>query len=266
MKKLFLLISLIFSLYAEKIPITNSLELTIENKEFTILDFPFTIKNLTASKFIVTNNEAHKMKKESLLNDTKVPTVNINNPVVRKRKKKGVAPISNRKSYLNIKKGVNNLTITPKKEGTFELIVWGYKKFPIILHIKVSNNKHLDNYLKFFSPETEEDKASNFESNPHEKVIQALIKSMYNNHLINGYKMELGNMKPIISYGFKLKLNRSMVGNRYKVEEWYIRNLTNKVVKLYAQMFYQSGIYGVSFENDLLQPYKATRVFIVRKK
>jgi hypothetical protein len=270
MKKIILCMMFAVSLiFARKIPITNTLELEISNKDFTILDFPFKIQKLTASKFIVAKDEVKKLKENTLLNDTKVPTVDINNPVIKPRNHTKIMQQNSKsggKFYLDIKKGVNNLTIFPKKKGNFELIVWGYEKFPIILYIKVVNKRNLDNYLKFSSPIIKKNVVDKFEANPHEKIIQALIKSMYNNHIINGYKMKVNGYRPIITNGLKLKLNRTMIGNRYQVEEWYIRNLTNKTVRLYPQMFYRRSIYGISFENNLLEPKKATRIFVVRGK
>jgi len=77
--------------------------------------------------------------------------------------------------------------------------------------------------------------------------------------------MVVGGEEPFSSGGLKFILNRSMVGDKYKIEEWYVTNLTTNQIKLYGSMFYSSGIYAVSFENNILPSKQTIRMWLVRK-
>lgn len=258
-KKLTTLLMLLWSfalLNAAELPINTKYSIVIENGEFTVFDFPFTIKKTFSSGFLIEGDakEIKKLKKE----DGKI----VIDP--RTREQKVI-----KKKIIQIKQGKKTITFLPKARGSFKLIVWGYEKYPLMFDIKVvdrlqNKKKELEYYYKFLDYSESKSKAEKFETDPHEKVIVKLIRSIYNKKVPQGYKSTRYTQEfedDVLHY----VLNFSYIGNRYTVEEWVLQNKTSNDIKLYEEQFTKPNVYAVAFENDLLLKGKSTRLFIVRK-
>lgn len=253
-----ILISVLFfavSSYAIEMPINEKYYISIANGNFTVFEFPFKIRKTFSSGFLISKDEnevkkiIQKEKKDTIL------TADI--PNKRKMIKKN--------KIIQIKQGSKSLTFLPRTRGTFKIIVWGYKKYPIMFNIKVvKNNANLDSYYKFSDYSEDKKEVKKFESTSHEKVIVKLIRSIYNKKVPNGYK-DKSVAERFEDKVFVYTKNTSYIGDRYMVEEWYIKNKTDKKILLYEEQFLKDGIYAISFENNLLLPKKQTRMFIVKK-
>lgn len=240
-------------LNAKEIPIKKVIEINLPIGVPSILDFPFNIEAVKATSFI------YKIKLKEQLNELQ-PVSSQNNA---KHKKNTHLFNTIRPIIINRTKRV--ITITPKKEGRMSLIIWGYK-YPIVLDIKtrlIKNNQY-DRYITFLDYSQDKSKAIKFEGTSHEKVIVKLIRYIYNNKLPSGYNDKIGTLS-YVTNGIRLIQIKSYIGNQYKVEEWVVKNLTDKDIILYPQMFYSNNIYAVTFENNNLKRFSAIRMFIVEK-
>lgn len=256
-KSIAVILLLAVSSYAIEFPINKKYYIKIENGEFTVFQFPFKIKKTFSSGFLISKDskEIKKLEEEDKKN---ILTSDIS---------KLKAPKPNK--IIQIKQGNSSLTFLPKAAGTFNIVVWGYKKYPLMFDITVVNSKdkkkdNIDNYYKFIDYSENKKKAKEFESTSHEKVIVKLMRSIYNKKLPSGYKNKT-TAQTFEDNSFAYIKNISYVGNRYTAEEWYIKNKTNKKISLYEEEFLVDGVYAIAFENNLLYPKTQTRMFIVKK-
>lgn len=259
LKKAFLVMLVLLEVnsFAAELPIQEKYKIYIENGEFTVFDFPFKIKKTFSSGFLLSRNaqELKKIKKSS-------SAINID-------PRTGKQIIKKNKS-IQIKQGNKSLTFLPKARGSFKIVVWGYEKYPLMFDIQVvdklsyKKKAKLQYYYKFLDYQTNKKKAISFESDPHEKVIVKLIRSLYNNKVPSGYE-NVHKPKQFSDEVFSYNLNLNYVGVLYSGEEWYIKNDTNKNIKLYEEMFEKKGVYAIAFENDILNVGATTRMFIIRR-
>ena len=222
----------------------------------SIIEFPFDIKAVKATSFI------YKVKiTEELSALTPMSAPNSSNTV--KVKKNKNTTTFTRPIIISRTKRV--ITITPKKEGRMSLIIWGYK-YPIILDIRTRliNTNQYDRYITFLDYSQDKQKAIQFESTSHEKVITKLIKYIYNNKVPQGYQYEAGTLD-YKTNGIRLIQIKSLIGNRYRAEEWIVENDTNNSIILYPEMFYNKNIYAISFDNNKLKSGERVKMFIVAK-
>ncbi|WP_456470003.1 hypothetical protein [Caminibacter sp.] len=241
---------------AKEIPINKVVNVVLPIGVPSIIEFPFEIKAVKATSFV------YKVKISEELNSLK--PLDEKNSEKKKNTKKTNALLSKHKPIL-ISRTKKVLTITPKKEGRMNLIVWGYK-YPIVLDIKTKLMKTdgYDRYITFLDYSQDRRKAQKFESTSHEKVITKLIRYIYNNKIPQGYKYQAGTLD-YTTNGIRLIQVKSLIGHNYKAEEWIVENKTKNSIILYPQMFYSNGIYAVSFENNKLNPNEKVRMFIVAK-
>ena len=245
------------TLNALDLPIQQKYDITIENGAFTVFEFPFTVKKPLTSGFLIDANSTEI--KEMNKRNTKV--------IVDPRTKRQV---TKKAKIIQIKQGKKTLTFLPKARGEFQLIVWGYKKFPLMFNIKVMDSLQkkdsgFESHYNFLDYSENEKLAKKFEFDPHEKVIVKLIRSIYNKKLPPGYK-STRDARKFSDDIFDYTLNFSFIGKKYVVDEWLLKNKTNQEIKLYEELFLKDGVYAVSFENDISSPHLITRMFLVRKR
>lgn len=255
------------ALSALDMPIMNKQEVYLENGRFTVLEFPFEIKKTINSGFLAESSKS-QTKENPEIDSVKLPEENKASAKTKAKGKAEKGATGSTGKPVEIKQGKRSLTLLPKMHGTFELVVWGYKKYPMMFTFHVVDNESEEDtpyYYNFLDYDDDEEKAQTYEKTAHEKVIVQLVRSIYNNKLPTGYK-NIGYTQKFTEAGGQLsyKLNRSYVGSRYRVDEWLIENRSQeKGIKLYEEMFYSEGVYGISFENDLLKPKEQARMFIV---
>jgi len=252
-RKILLFIFFTLSLWSAELPIASKYKIVIANGDFTVFEFPFKIKKTFSSGFLLAKNAKviEKLKKE-------------NSEIVVDPRNRG--RIAKKNKSIQIKQGQKTLTFLPKARGNFKLVVWGYSKYPLMFDITVvekEKKKKLQYYYKFLDYSNNQKKEEKFETDPHEKVIVKLIRHMYNKEVPSGYN-NVKKTKKFHDDVFSYTLNFSYIGRRYVVEEWLLRNDTNKKIKLYEELFLKQGVYAVAFENDLIGSGKTIRMYIVR--
>lgn len=244
------------SLYSVELPLDKKYEITIANGEFTVFEFPFDIKKTFSSGFLL-NKSSDEIKKIKEKNSQ---------IIIDPRTKK---TIPKRNKAIQIKQGKSSITFLPKARGSFKIVIWGYKKYPVMFNIKVDNKDkkkdELEYYYKFIDYSKSTSKAVKFETDPHEKVIVKLIRSIYQKKLPTGYK-NIKYSQTFQDETFTYDMNYAYSGKRYRVEEWMITNNMENKIKLYEELFAKENVYAVAFENDLIKSGETTRVFIVRKE
>ena len=251
---------------AKDIPISNTMTIYVPLKQFSVIAFPFKITGKKSSSFYTTVKVEKKQKKSNEHSDIKIPSMD--KPLISSRfkDKKGIKKKKERKrskkAPIKIDVGNNNVQIYPLATGHIELIIWGYKKYPIMLKIIV-DPKLGENYYNFVDYNTKPKSVKKFESDSHEKILAKITKALFLGKSPKGYKKETFYSK-FTSDNLEFVLVQGFYGKRYIGEEWIGTNKSDKI-KLYPEMFFNDDIYSVSFENNILNKGESTRIFIVRK-
>lgn len=251
-----MIIALTASAFSAELPINSKYEISIENGEFTVFEFPFEIKKTFKSGFLLGkgSDEIQKLKDES------------NKLTIDPRTNKEISKKSN---VIQIKQGKHSITFLPKARGSFKLVIWGFK-YPIMFDINVvdttnkKQKKEMEYYYKFLDYTKDIKKAAKFETDPHEKIIVKLIRATYNKKLPSGYKSARTTQEFADKY-FNYTLNFSYIGKKYTSEEWLLENTTDKNITLYEEQFTKDNVFAVAFENNIVDAGKTTRMYIVRK-
>ncbi len=262
-------------LFAKDMPISNKLKITIPYKSFVAFEFPFEIKDKDITPFVYVKKKVKSKKVKKNYDEYKKPSLNkttnndtlnlpktptkIQKKIIQKQKVKKIPPLS-------ITVGKNIIKIYARELGHTELIIWGYKAYPIMLELEVvQNDKYANKYIKFLDYKTNENKAEIFESTYHERVLTKLIYALYNNKTPTGYKLKEDTKVFQLDF-FKLVLIKELVGKRYIASEYLVANNSDKTLNLYEEMFSADGVYAISFENNNLNKHSNTRMFVVTRR
>ena len=263
MRRLILLVMSVATLFAVDIPITQHYELQLAIGKPSILDFPFKILGANTTPFVSKYKPTKKKdKKLSEASTFLPPPEKLGLPGGNKKEnEKLLKEWKRKKSPVVIKKGASEITILPKKFGTFSLIIWGYKKYPIMLDITVLESAPY-RYFHFVDYSQKKKDAERIEANEHEKVITILTRHLFNNRTPKGYTVRTGTQH-YHDERIDFKEIKELVGKRYKASLWILTNKTQHTYNFYEPMFYKDGVYSVAIENRVLGPGEKTRVFIV---
>lgn len=263
---------LVVNSFGKDVPLMKTMTVNIPNKEYSILEFPFKIIDIQKKTF------NYKMKVTKIVKKSQVYD---KNNITNKFKKNKSSKVLKAGNVLNMKTGINVITFKPKYEGNFEIIVWGYTKFPVILKINIvesgSGNKTI-NFLDMVENNSDVDK---FESNSHEKIIENISRHLYDDSYKSKpsgyesivkneeYNIEIIEDKKVIGV-LKNTLLREIVGRGYLGQVWNV-NLKNPkkenlIIELYEELFDSDGIYGISLETYDIDSKNGTRVMIVRRR
>jgi len=270
------------SLYAIEIPIVQNLEVTIPLKELSVIEFPFEVKVKNFTPFVykkkkTIQKDVEKKDFDPLKDSVKLPQVKDLTPLsnirnMRDIKKKITAnknavvnTLKGKSKKFSVSWGKNFVQFLPKKEGSTQLIVWGYEKFPIIIKIIISNDKELSNsYIKFVDYEADNKKITkkSLKNTSHEKVCSRLIKSLYNHKVPSGYKTVI-KVQEYNSKSLEVSFVKSIVGKYYTASEYRVLNIADTALSLNEPMFSTANNYAISIENRDLKENEATRMFVV---
>lgn len=261
-----------FILNAKEVPIVKQLTVLVPYKEFSVIEFPFEIKGHDFTPFVSVVKEMDGVLPENdSVPDLVVPKLDTKNalpPGSPVAAKSIITPSNNtKKTPLEVTKGKNFIKLFPKKVGDTELIVWGYSKFPIMLKIKVTEEKdRADKLITFVDYDEQKQEAGKFESSYHDKNVVNITKALYNNEVPKGYT-EIIKQKEIISDTLKFILIREYQGKQYSGQEYLVTNIgTQNIILDYDIFRGQKGLYGVTFTHDILEPQKQTRLFIIKQR
>jgi hypothetical protein len=270
---------------AKDIPVLKTVTVEIPQGEYSVFNFPFKITNLQLGEF---KGRVKKTKKPTVaLPDNGVKRINISKTNgANKPKVKNAQP-----NILNLKKVKNILTFRPKIKGSIEIIVWGNKDFPMVLKVNVVDKNHGDTDINFVQTVDNRKEVIKFESNPHEKVIEKIMRYLYNpsvNKKPRGYEeivrkdiydVGIEDENGVVISRVRASLVKESVGRRYVGQVWNVNivpefeNKNETVVipdgfylTLYPEMFDAPGVFAVSLETYRITKKHGTRVMIVRRK
>jgi len=259
-------------LCAKEIPIVQEIEIKIPLKEFSVVEFPFEVKEKKFSPFIY-KKRIKKEKKQfnPLENHISIPDIEKE----KKQQKKffSINDIKKRKAQQNKNArknssfsatwGKNFVQFYPHKIGKTQLIVWGYSKYPMLITINVSDKKQdTDTYLKFVDFQKKQERDVDFKGISHEKICSKLIKYLYHNKTPSGYKLETHH-QAYKTNTLKFILIKTLIGKRYSALEYSIENISSEFQRLNEPMFASKDTYAISIENRDLKPNEATRMFVI---
>jgi len=265
--------SLVGILSAKDIPLKDVQTLYIPLKAYSVIEFPFEIAGQpkTSNFFSVVQKKKEVIPQQESIAIPKLSSQAGTPPANKNAKGKGgQAPQTS--SPVVVDFGKNSLQLFAKKVGHFDVVVWGHK-YPVILRIIVDEKLGGQHYT-FVDYDTEEKNAAAFESDPHEKVLEKLNVSLYNNETPKGYKA-LEYVAKFTEGDYQYILIQTLFGKDYIGEEWRLKRLTSckkpdqqedEGCNLYPGMFDLKGIYSVSFEQNRLAKGESTRMFIIRMK
>ena len=274
LKNLLLIVFSFSFLMAKEMPITQTMEIVIPYREFSILEFPFNIKDLKFAPF-ESKKIIKKSKKEDDILDKKLsmpklskkPNTNINAlpPSIKslKQRKNPINFFDKKPKPIQITKGKRYLQFYPLKAGKTELTVWGYK-YPLLIKLIVAEQGvEANKYIKFLDYDNEFEKQNDeFKRNSHEKICTKLIYYLYNNKIPKGFKVtspySINSDKNL-----KYVLVRSIQGKQYSGNEYHITNISGKNLNLLEPMFASKDTYAVAIENRHLKSGESTKLFIV---
>ncbi len=264
-----ILVLIVFSLIsianAKDVPLVQNLVIYIPVKEFSIVEFPFLIKAKSFTPFIY-KVELHEIKNNNdpLKAAVELPKISSSNgftvspPVIKKifTKKKKEKPLS-------VTWGKNFAQFYPRYAGSTEVIIWGYKKYPILLKLVATKDmQKADRYIKFIDYDKSFTTNQNFRDLSHEKICSRLIYLLYNNKTPSGFKVE-SQHKEYKSKNFNFILIKSIIGRYYSATEYQITNISNKKIILNEPMFASAYTYAISIENRNLKAGETTKMFVV---
>lgn len=267
-------------LNAQDFPIERKVNLEISNYTTTILEFPFKIVDKKIDRFKIVKYKTEKElseKKED--EEVSVPKITTKKTKIVNGKKIVVSEPSSaiakkimptkKPVVINSSKDGNIIELTPNMTGSFKIIVWGYKYYPIMLNINiVENSNEIDDYFNFIDYKTPKNEVVKFESQKHEKVIIELLRTAYKNLEKKGYENILQNQITEDEKGYQIKLLNTLEGKKYKVSTYEYLNKLDEAIKLENEMFQKSNSYAVSIEklSKILESNEKTRFFIVSKR
>lgn len=263
-------------MFGKDIPIMKTVTVNIPAEEYSIIDFPFEIKDLQAKTFNYGATVVKQVPEGNTAISLSRRSNNIENAEVLSAQKGN--------DVLGLEQGVNVLTFKPKFLGSAEMIIWGYEQFPIIMKINVVDAKDAtDKQIRFIETIDNDKDIANFESSSHEKIIEEITRHLYD----DSYKSKPAGYESVVqSKSYKIQvldddryvvgniensLLREIVGRDYLGQVWninYVPNDDNSVLKirLYEEMFDGDGVFSVSVESYLIDTQHGTRVMIVRRR
>jgi len=267
------LLIFVTSSVAKDVPLVKNIDIYIPYKEFSVIEFPFEVKGYDFTPFVYTKSIGIKKDKSIDPTSYKAPSLQPSVKSLSNRKKvtklvkqRLAMKKAKNSSPINVAKGKNLFRLYPKKVGKTELLVWGYKKFPIMINLIITKDVTKANKLiSFIDLSQDLKKAEDFESTYHDRVIVKITKALYANSLPRGYKEEI-TKKEFFSNTLHVVLIKRYLGRRYMGEEYIVINKNDKTISLDSKMFEGNGIYGITFINNILSPGSSTRVFVVRER
>ncbi|WP_188109399.1 TraK domain-containing protein [Sulfurimonas indica] len=257
-------------LSAKDIPMVQTIEIKIPLKEFSVLEFPFEVKEKRFSPFVYKKKIKKKTKKFNPLKE-KVSIPNANQGTNNKKffslnqfkKKNGTETNKPKNKAFASTWGKNFVQFYPYKIGKTQLIVWGYSKYPLLITIVVSaDKKDTDTYLKFVDYQERENKNTSLKGISHEKICSKLIQYLYHNKTPSGYKIETHH-QVYNSNSLKFVLIKTLIGKRYSALEYSVENISESTQRLNEPMFASKNTYAISIENRELESGEATRMFVI---
>ena len=268
-------VSIVTQAQAKDVPLVKQITFKIPLKEFSIIEFPFEIKSHDFSPFVslATANSSQQMETSSTETpDYSLPNLDDKKSQQGQGQKPNTPPLpplnSGAKKPVDWQKGKNFFKFYPRKTGETQLVVFGYEKFPIIINLKIVEDKEQadDRLLKFVDFNEHKEVAHKFESTNHDKVVVSITKALYTNEPPKGYEVTTKQYE-FIRGPLMFQLIKEYQGKSYSGIEYLLTNIGTSNIDLDADIFKgQKGVYGITFTHDILVPSAQTRLFIVKQR
>lgn len=275
-----LAIVVVQSVEAKDIPIVKKITLLMPLKEFTTIEFPFEIKGHDFTPFVSIGSDEKEAltlpnlpplngkEQEFALPSLDEKKQNQNASSSKQPNVPAMPSSSGAKKPVEWSKGKNFFKFYPRKVGETQLIIFGYEKYPIVINLKVVENKEgaEDSTYKFIDYDEHKEVASKFESSNHDKIVVSITKALYNNEPPKGYDVNT-KQGEFFNPPFRFRLIKEYQGKLYSGVEYLVTNEGAQNVSLDWDMFKgQKGVYGITFDKDVLIPKEQARLFVVKQR
>ena len=280
-----LLLVLVATLGAREIPIRKNVTLEVSLKEFSVINFPFKVTKIQLGVFTYQERKDSKPQKNKAIENSGAKKISLSKKTNTKATPTGVT----NKNILNIKKIDKIITVRPDSIGEVEAIVWGNRDYPMVVKIKVVEVADQD--ITFVHVVDERKLVTKFESGAHERVIELLMRSLFNedvNPRPRGYesivRKEVYDVGIEDNDGFvytrvQVALTKEFVGKKYVGQVWNV-NMVPEFdsdgetismpddfrLQLFYEMFDSEGVYSISLETYEIDKKHGTRLMLVRSK
>ncbi len=269
----FSLIVFVLPVSAKIMPLVQNLTVYIPVKQFSVLEFPFLIKEKRFTPFVYKVRQSEEDSpdfQDPLKNKIELPKLNNNGftkqqvmtDVRKKLHLKQQVQKSSQKPF-TASWGKNFVQLYANTPGQTEVVIWGYSKYPILLTLVVTRDKtKADTYIKFVNYDKKFTANENFKHDTHEKICSKLIYFLYNNITPSGFKVQTQH-KIYKSKNLQFILIKSIVGRFYSAIEYKVTNISGRKLKLNEPDFASNDTYAISIVNRDFKSGETTKMFVV---
>ena len=274
-------IVLVGSLFAEDYPMLQSQSITISNKTLTVIELPFKIEGEV--RFGIFKTIELKKSNEDVASVETI-TLNESMPGVKDDIKAAMARNAKNPSPA-VKKGINTLEIMPKVEGTFDMTIWGFNKYPVVISINIvkEDTSGTNRYFTFKDYSKEMERA--LKDLPHEDAIAKMIKPLYasvrnqKDICLEGHRLDFQNWRFETANGLEMKVLFECSGKRYAASKWILTNKNARPLLISGEEDYYSlyksissyfigikrAIYAINYNTDkeVLRKNESIEMFVV---
>lgn len=152
------------------------------------------------------------------------------------------------------------------KQQKADLLIWSAAGDAFI--VKINGNGKVDQKFTFSSNKVEVSvplEAKVFETGKVEKDIKKLIKKTVQGKTIPGYK-KVDIKRQFLTPDLNMQKEFYYDGGKYRVETWYVSNITSDNLVLDYENFYTNGILAIAFEKRNLNPGQISKMWLIVNK
>jgi len=161
----------------------------------------------------------------------------------------------------------NSIIIIPTGDvnDLSDLVVTSSDRNTFIITVKNSGTENVFNFTYNGESSFQKRKTSKFETNKIDADIKKLIKAVLNDRTIPGYSRVLINKKFDVK-NMTMQKNYIYNGSKYRVEEWFVKNITRSNLFIDEATFYTKGILAINLEQRELSPGEVIKMIFILNK
>jgi len=147
-----------------------------------------------------------------------------------------------------------------------DLLIWSTEGDPYLLKIKAGGqDEQLFTMVSNKITTRPTSKAAQFETGRIDTDIKRLIKKVVSGEKISGYK-KVDIKRTFKSRDLEMQKEFFYDGGKYRVEQWYIKNISNDTLLLDYENFYTKGVLAIAFEVKKIGPNQISKAWLVVNK
>jgi len=158
------------------------------------------------------------------------------------------------------------IVVASTKDSTAkaDLVAWSDDGYTYLIRIDVKGEDQLWNFTTNRRVRQNINSAK-FETGKIERDIKKLLKAVELEKNIPGYK-KTKVKKQFTTNDLLMQKDLMYDGGKYRVEKWYLKNITDVPVTLDEGAFYTKGVLSISFQKPYLNPEEVGEMLIIIDK